>query len=148
MVLFIAPALLASCTKNNISKQTKVTHEQLSANGFVDQLSKEETPIQILNITGNTNNQFKTYCIDGEIGVIIKDGYNLTKRYHTSALNVSNANFKNEGFSTSYSAFAKFSSTKEGEINLIIKNNTTESLCVLVYKKSSSSIGSGPDNKH
>lgn len=113
---------------------TLMSQDQMKAAGFNGHLSASEVPLEILTIPARSKSYLNLPSFDGEIGVLVSEGYKLIKRYPEPVLKISNVKFNKENFATSYSAFNRFSANEKNEFSLLFENKSNENLIILVYK--------------
>ncbi len=130
--------LLFGCSEKNPNHNNKIdlstAQSPMMAAEFEGHLSNSEVPLKILTIPPFAKSYLNFPSFDGDVGVLVMDGYQLVKRYSEPVLAVSNIKFNQENFATSYSAFRRFSTNENNEINLLFENRVNEKLTVLVYK--------------
>lgn len=135
LLIFLCSCSSENNSKSDDSKGAGEVQKNISFEYYYKHLSQDETPLKVIEIPALSDVEITIPSYRDEIGAIVKDGYNMIKRYPKCALTVINVDNTKENFSTSYSSFYRFSSNEKNELRLILKNEVDEKIEVLLYKK-------------
>lgn len=134
----ISMVAIICCSLGNCKEPQKNINEEIKSMGLTQFFVNGDTPIKIIELDANES---KLIALRREVnpiyGVLVVNGFELSKRYKSKVVSLMNADNATERFSTGHSAFRQFSQKDDG-LQLRVKNDCGEKIKVILYIKGSS----------